>query len=386
MAPEQAKGEEVDGRVDVYALALLTFELVTGVPALDAPDFDGLMQQQLRGGVRALGSVDPALHHPQLDVVLDRATQRERDKRYPNMRELASALSAALRPKAANAESVPDAVAARREAPTHPRGAVRPADTEKDLPMPDPGPVIPAPPTGDTYVGKAVPGKATPIPLVTPYPHADAQRPAARWPLWVMAGVLLAALGGGIGWLRARPQVLVINAPPPPPASACPGMDNFPAELRELPTAELERRVQNLTIYRPSDAKRQLVMLKTQAEAYAPEKRDCMYRSMLLGSVTSAQTILLTQPGLWGHTRDLGRLKSLFMELPLKHDWSPAQREAVLERIETMFIAHLEAREEGDKDFWRRQYLGIELLCEVTDDALAELHTQRPDSCLNLKP
>jgi hypothetical protein len=381
MAPEQTRGEEVDGRVDVYALGLLTFELLTGVPALDAADLEGLMQQQLRGGVRALGSVDPALHRPLLDAVLDRATHRERDKRYPDMRELAAALSAAARPREAAAAGPPpapgsEALAERRAAPTAPRAALDGGGS------PPPGPIVPAKPTERTYVAPS-----TPVPLATPYPRAPKQPSRARWPLWVAAGVLLAALGAGVGFLRARPQGVVL-APPPvaPPAAACPGLDLYAPELRELPTAELERRVLNLPIYRPSDAKKQLAMLKVQTESYAPDKRECMFRSMLLGSVTGAQTVLRTQPGLWGHTRELGRLRSLFMELPLKRGWSTAQREAVLQRIESLFIANLDAKDEADRDFWRRQYYGIELLCEVTDEALAELHTQRPDSCLDLEP
>ena len=36
------------------------------------------------------------------------------------------------------------------------------------------------------------------------------------------------------------------------------------------------------------------------------------------------------------------------------------QRAAVLRRIETLFIANLEAKDEADKNFWRRQYYGIE--------------------------
>ncbi len=352
MAPEQARGEEVDARVDIYALGLLAFELLTGSPAIDAPDLQGVLAQQQRGGVRALGSVDPSLHHPLLDAVLDRATHKERDKRYGTMAELAAAFSAAARKSGS------------------------------------PQPPVPAAPSDPTYV----PPK--PIPLATPYrPQPPAPAPASApqppkrrsvVPLALLAMLLTGGLGAGIGYLKRPGASLVVVTPPP--ASACPGQDLYTKELRELPTAELERRVANLPIYRPSDARKQLETLKITAESYAPEQRECMYRSMLLGSVTSAQTVLRTTPALWGHTRELGRLRSLFLELPLKQNWSPAQRERILDTIESLFIANLDAKDEADKDFWRRQYYGIELLCEVTDEALAELHTQRPDSCLNLSP
>jgi hypothetical protein len=107
---------------------------------------------------------------------------------------------------------------------------------------------------------------------------------------------------------------------------------------------------------------------------------------MLMGMVNSSRSALETQPALWGHTRELGSLRSLFLELPLKKTWTLEQRQAVLGKIETLFIANLAAVDEADRDFWRHQYLGLEVLCEVTDEALATLHTQRPESCLNLEP
>src|SRR5581483_8171886 len=165
-----------------------------------------------------------------------------------------------------------------------------------------------------------------------------------------------------------------------------PGMSIYDPELRELPTRELEREVAALPIYMPSQARKQLEVIKAQVENYAADQRECLYRVSLLGSLTGARTVLKTTPALWGHTRDVGRLRSLFMELPLKKGWTGEQRSAVLDKIEHLFIANLKADDEADRDFWRRQYLGIELLCEVTDEGLRELHAQRPDSCLNLEP
>jgi len=331
MPPEQARGEEVDARADVYALALVTFELLTGAPGNDAADLRGVQAQQ-KSPLRALGAVDPALHHPKLDAVLDKATQAERERRFATIAELAAALSAAARPGDA--------------------AAVAP-----------PAPAAPA---------------ERPIPLATPY-HPSEPPPKRRAP-WPLALLALLPVLGVVGWMQLR------QPHPVAAASACPATALYAAELRELPTPELERRVLNLRIFRPSDAKKQLERLKVTAEGYAAEQRECMLRAMLLGSITSEQTVLKTTPALWGHTRELGRLKSLFLELPLKHAWSPEQRAAVLARIEQLFIANLAANDEADRDFWRRQYYGIELLCEVTDEALAELHTQRPDDCLNLSP
>ena len=51
LAPEQARGEDLDGRADVYAVGLLLVELLTGAPALDAHDEAGLLSAAARGGV-----------------------------------------------------------------------------------------------------------------------------------------------------------------------------------------------------------------------------------------------------------------------------------------------------------------------------------------------
>jgi hypothetical protein len=341
MAPEQVRGEEVDGRVDVYALGLLTFEMLTGVPAVDAPDLNAVMAQQLRDGLRPLGSVDPELANLAVDAVLARATHKERTQRFGTMKDFAHALQRAV----------------------------------GDRTQPPPPPVIPAGPVDATFQAKA-----------TPYPMPPAAAPRSRNPglRWIALGLLLGLIGAGGGLAKKRLEVNVL--PVGPTAAACAGEAYFDPSLRELSTVELERQVAATPVMLPSVARQQLETYKAQAENASPELRDCVYRTTLLGSVSSTRALLKTNPSLWGHTRDVGRLRSLFLELPLKQKWSPEERGAVLQKIEGMFIANLKAEDDADRDFWRRQYYGIELLCEVSDEALADLHTGRPSECLNLSP
>ena len=47
MAPEQLKGEPIDGRCDIYALGILAFELLSGRRPFEADDYLALAQMQL---------------------------------------------------------------------------------------------------------------------------------------------------------------------------------------------------------------------------------------------------------------------------------------------------------------------------------------------------
>jgi serine/threonine protein kinase len=49
-APEQLKGEEIDGRADQYALAVTAFQLLTGLGLGFDADLAGAVQPAVRGG------------------------------------------------------------------------------------------------------------------------------------------------------------------------------------------------------------------------------------------------------------------------------------------------------------------------------------------------
>ena len=116
MAPEQFEGKAVDGRTDLYALGVVLYELLAGVPAHPAKSIAGLVQQVLRPEPPQLDLADL----PEgLDAVVRRAMARARDERY----ESAEAMQEALRPLAGTGyESVESELPSGPYLP-HPRAA-----------------------------------------------------------------------------------------------------------------------------------------------------------------------------------------------------------------------------------------------------------------------
>jgi serine/threonine protein kinase len=92
MAPEQASGGRIDARTDVYALAVVTFVLVTGALPFDVPDAAAVLRrsdgERPRGLARTRGAAaSPLLSR--LDAVLDRALSRDPDHRHASAEALA---------------------------------------------------------------------------------------------------------------------------------------------------------------------------------------------------------------------------------------------------------------------------------------------------------
>ncbi|HXU05156.1 MAG TPA: serine/threonine-protein kinase, partial [Polyangia bacterium] len=101
MAPEQARGLDVDSRADLYSLALVVFTLATGRPLYVAETTYGLLMKAGAGpGFADRGAIRD-LPLP-LATVVDRATATRIEDRYPNARAMAADLQAAARGGAAS--------------------------------------------------------------------------------------------------------------------------------------------------------------------------------------------------------------------------------------------------------------------------------------------
>ncbi|MCC6928078.1 MAG: protein kinase [Gemmatimonadaceae bacterium] len=91
MAPEQLRGEEVDGRTDLYAVGAVLFELVTGRMAFEADSDYGLMMKQLNDPPPAASSYVTDVP-PAVDDIIRRAMAKQRDDRYANATAFRDAL------------------------------------------------------------------------------------------------------------------------------------------------------------------------------------------------------------------------------------------------------------------------------------------------------
>jgi eukaryotic-like serine/threonine-protein kinase len=91
MAPEQILGKKVDQRADVYALGVILYEILTGVPPYARGDHMSVMYQHVQGKARPPREVNPGLP-PGLPEVIMQAMSVDKDKRYQTMQELRAAL------------------------------------------------------------------------------------------------------------------------------------------------------------------------------------------------------------------------------------------------------------------------------------------------------
>jgi ABC-type branched-subunit amino acid transport system substrate-binding protein len=104
LAPEQIRGDPVDGRTDLYALGCVLYECLSGKPPFRRASEAETMWAHIRDQAASLSD------HPRLTPVLRKALAKDREKRYATCAELTEAAAAALglgTPRAARRPLVP---------------------------------------------------------------------------------------------------------------------------------------------------------------------------------------------------------------------------------------------------------------------------------------
>jgi eukaryotic-like serine/threonine-protein kinase len=227
LSPEQARGETVDARSDLYSAGCLLYEMLTGRPPFVGDSPVSVAYQHVREIPDLASSLNPEVSDA-LDSVLMKSLQKNRADRFQD----AAAFRRALR-AARNGVGVAPVPAS--EAPTDPSDVV---------PTPESAPTAAFPLTGAKFLDDVPGGRLRPsqgiqqhaltpevadtfgsadtgsLPLVLPVERERSSQQRSRRRAWVatLVVVTLLVLSGGGLWLynimnQAPPPVVKVDVP-----------------------------------------------------------------------------------------------------------------------------------------------------------------------------
>lgn len=190
MSPEQVSGGEVDGRSDLYALGIMFHELLTGQPPYKGDTPIAVCMQHLTA---PLPSMPPNL--VDLQPVMDRMLAKRREDRFANMSEFTHA----LREVFVGSDAMREAASFSPDTPWSEqlRGLGFSFDTLRDAEFK----------AALTEQRKRVGPRAGAAGRKSAVKAGAAKAGATRpWKIYLAAGLLLATVGGGLGWMTLRPK------------------------------------------------------------------------------------------------------------------------------------------------------------------------------------
>ena len=221
MSPEQARGQRVDTRSDLYSLGIVLYQMLTGRIPFEAETPWEVIRQHIEVKAEPVRRVRSEVPRP-LERLVERCLEKRPDRRYQSAGELASALR----------EAVPGTGGGRRQqSPVAPAPAQRPATS-------------PAARAASTPSRAAQPERIRPSETwMSSWARAWSRTHRNRW-AWVgtvlslaialsVAGARLDAVGWMTGLMEGpgEPEVVVAGQPttaPQPPATAAPPAEPEP--------------------------------------------------------------------------------------------------------------------------------------------------------------
>ena len=87
MSPEQARGEDIDQRTDIWSVGVILFEMLTGKRPFEGAFREAVMYAMMHEDITPVSSIKPE-SSPQLGVIVEQCLQREKDKRYISLRNV----------------------------------------------------------------------------------------------------------------------------------------------------------------------------------------------------------------------------------------------------------------------------------------------------------
>jgi len=106
MSPEQASGDPLDGRSDIYSLGVVLYHMLAGAPPFEGPSSASILAQQITQAPVPIRRHRPDLPE-EMAVVLDRMMEKTRTKRFQMASEVSRALVGAMPTAARDRMRVP---------------------------------------------------------------------------------------------------------------------------------------------------------------------------------------------------------------------------------------------------------------------------------------
>jgi phosphate binding protein len=237
MAPEQARGESIDGRADLFAVGIMLWELVSGRRLLRAQTDAATLQRLLFGELPSLARVVPGID-PELARISARALERDRERRYQSAKEMRDDLERVLasgpRRDELAAFVAPLFAEERAVVAQHIRDALAGGEAIVSLEMADLGSSkgVEIAHTAETVADPVLPIDSPTT--VAPVPNAPPPPRRSRV-VWLVAAVAAVLGVDAVVWWQLRPgapAAAVAEPPAPAPAVPTPAAAPHAADLR----------------------------------------------------------------------------------------------------------------------------------------------------------